>query len=66
MTLELSPTEIKAIGDMWGVQYYSQEELDKLLNERLRGMRPKDVVNYFKSEQLEEIEAILKQRKQQR
>ncbi|OQY54950.1 MAG: hypothetical protein B6247_09740 [Candidatus Parabeggiatoa sp. nov. 2] len=57
---------LKAIGDMWGVQYYSQEELDKLLNERLRGMRPKDVVNYFKSEQLEEIEAILKQRKQQR
>ncbi len=40
MTLELSPTEIKAIGDMWGVQYYSQEELDKLLNERLRGLKP--------------------------
>ncbi|TGO03522.1 hypothetical protein PN36_05100 [Candidatus Thiomargarita nelsonii] len=92
MTLELSPTEIKAIGDMWGVQYYSQEELDNLFNERLRGLKPeerlmglkpkdrlaglkpkdrlaglkpKDRLADLKPEQLEEIEAYIKQRKQQ-
>jgi len=84
MTLDLSPKEIKEIGDMWGVNYYShkelQEEFEKMLRglkpeerlmglkpeERLAGLNPSDVINYFKSEQLEEIEAIIKQLKQQR
>ncbi|TGN99762.1 hypothetical protein PN36_33645, partial [Candidatus Thiomargarita nelsonii] len=71
MTLELSQTEIKAIGDMWGVQYYSQEELDNLFNERLRALKAEDRLMGLKPEDRlrdlssEEIEAILKQRKQQ-
>ncbi|MEN8216176.1 MAG: hypothetical protein ABFS56_07330 [Pseudomonadota bacterium] len=101
MTLELSPNEIKAIGKMWGTSFFTQDELDKLFEARLRGMKPEqrlaginptDVMNCFKdmkpedrlrgmkseerlrgmkSEErlrglpIEEIEAYLKQRKQQ-
>jgi len=68
--IELSPNEIKAIGKMWEPSLFTQDEIEELVLKvspevRLRGLKPSDVMNCFKSEQLEEIEAYLKQRKQQ-
>jgi len=70
MALNLSPQEIKAIGEMWGTSLFTEDEFEELLSTvplevRLRGLKPTDVMNYFKPEQLEEIEAYLEQRKQQ-
>jgi len=91
MTLELSREDIKAIGKMWGTSLFTSEELDELMSKasletRLRGLKPTDVRNCFKPEellmdmkpedrlmglglnpeQLKEIEAYIKQAKQQK
>ncbi|KHD07452.1 hypothetical protein PN36_05115 [Candidatus Thiomargarita nelsonii] len=70
MTLELSREDIKAIGQMWGTSLFTPEELDEVLSNtslevRLRGLKPEDRLADLKPEQLEEIEAYIKQQKQQ-
>ncbi|TGO02026.1 hypothetical protein PN36_31690, partial [Candidatus Thiomargarita nelsonii] len=69
MTLELSREDVKAIGKMWGTSLFTSEELDELMSKasletRLRGLKPEERLMGLNPEQLEEMEAYIKQQKQ--
>ena len=76
MNKELTPEQVREVGKIWGKAHLSCLSSEERLagiptGERLAGINPSDVMNYFKPEQrlagmsTEEIEAYLEQRKKQ-
>jgi hypothetical protein len=60
MIKELTPEQVREVGRLWGKDYFStlssQEKVELILTlppeQRLAGVNPTDVMNYFKPEQL--------------